>query len=373
MRKGVARRIVWTLPVLVLGLATASLLADSGPNHQVKQTPPIQLGTSGGSADDIGHAFCCGGTLGSAVLYNGKLHILSNNHILARLGNAVPGEDTIQPGLIDSGCRVDADNIVGDFIGDVVPLNTANVDVALSLARAGMVDKNGAILDIGPPCPRPLTTPTVGMGVVKSGRTTGCQNGTVQAVNLTVQVLYQSGCGEGRKFFLTYTNQIDTTRISAGGDSGSLILSADGLQPTALLYAGSSTDTIGNPIQDVISALTAGGNSFSFIGSNKSCSTTGFTCPAAATAAATVAGGAGQGPSDSDVDFARRIKEAHEPQLFSPPGVIGVGVGADEKDATRAVIVVYVLSGGGSRPQGLPAELDGVRVRVIPTDPFVAY
>jgi len=363
---------VWIVPVAVLCLATVALLADSGPAHQVKQTPPIKLGTSGSGADFIGPAFCCGGTLGSAVLYGGQLHILSNNHILAQSGSAAPGEDTLQPGLIDSACQVDGDNIVGDFIGNVVPLGTANVDVALSLARSGMVDTSGAILDIGPPCPSPLLAPTIGMGVVKSGRTTGCSNGTVQATNVNVKIQYQVGCNQGKKFTITYTNQISTTRISAGGDSGSLILSTDGLKPTALLYAGSSTVTIGNPIEDVINAFTTTGKSFSFVGSNKSCSTAGFACPAAAVAAPAAAF-VGLGPSAGEVEFARRIKERHEPDLFARPGVVGVGVGSAEGDPTRAAIVVYVVSHDGARPRGLPAELDGVKVRVIPTEPFVAF
>ena len=164
-----------------------------------------------------------------------------------------------------------------------------------------------------------------------------------------------------------------TTRLSAPGDSGSLILSADGLHPTALLYAGSSTETVGNPIQDVIKAFTATGKSFGFVGANRSCNTKNFLCPStAASAGGTVRGH--QGPSATEIDIARRIKEAHEPELFARPGILGVGVGAADEDPTRAVIVIYVDNGGGvALSHGLPSEIDGVRVKVIPTDPFVAF
>ncbi len=368
------RSFVWPFAAIVGAVVLAApLLADSGPNHQVKQTPPIQLGTSGGSANDISHAFCCGGTLGSAVLYGGQLHILSNNHILARSGSAVAGEDTLQPGLIDSSCSATG-NIVGDFIGNVVPLGT-NVDAALSLARSGMVDASGAIIDLpAPPCSVPAQA-TVNMPILKSGRTTGCANGTVQAVNVNLSIRYQKGCGSGRKFTISYTNQVSTTNISAGGDSGSLILSQTGLQPVALLYAGSSSVTIGNPIQEVISTFQATGKTFSFVGTDMC--TTSFACPTGphpgpAGAVANSVAAAGIGPSAADIDFVRQLKERHEPGLFSRPGVLGVGVGAADDDPTEAVIVVYVEASPNAHPRGLPSEIEGVKVRVIPTDPFVA-
>jgi hypothetical protein len=358
---GVTIRIVLWCAV-ALALAVGPLPADNGPNHQVKQAPPVKMGTSGGSANDSSRAFCCGGTLGSLVSYKGVHHILSNNHVLARSGAATAGEDTLQPGLIDTGCNGSNSNIVGDFAGDIVPLGTKNVDAALSVVRSGQVDTSGAILDIGPPCDT-IQNATVGLSVAKSGRTTGLTTGTVEATNVTVSVQYQRGCGSGRKFTITYTNQVAISdgSFSDPGDSGSLIVSNDGTpHPTALLYAGSSTTTIGNPIADVVSAF-GGSASFGFVGN--SCTSSASIWGATA---------AGPVPSENDLDFARVIKERHEPDLLARPGVLGVGVGADERDPGRAVIVVYLEAGRGLS-RGMPEELDGVKVRVIPTDPFVAY
>src|SRR5262245_41505005 len=121
----------WILPVLAL-LPARIANADGGANHRVKQTPPVQMGTSGGSANDRSGAFCCGGTLGALVVRDGVLCILSNNHVLARSGSAAGGEDTVQPGLIDTNCSAGGSNIVGDFAGNIVPLGTGNVDAALS-------------------------------------------------------------------------------------------------------------------------------------------------------------------------------------------------------------------------------------------------
>lgn len=353
---------IWTgLLVVVLATVLAGgqlALADDGPDHQAIQVPPVKMGTSGGSIDDVSRAFCCSGTLGGLVLYDDGVHILSNNHVLARSGSAVVGEETLQPGLIDTGCRSTSSNFIGDFIGDVVPLGTANVDAALSLARAGMVDETGYILDIGVPCTE-TQTPAIGMSVMKSGRTTGFTTGTITALDMTVTIKYQPKCGSGKGFNITAYNQVATGVMSAGGDSGSLLFSDDGTpNPVALLYAGSSVATIYNPIQDVVAAFTAGGHSFSFVGA---------TCGATAAESSAVA------LDPDDVDNTRRVKAAHEKELFGHPGVIGVGVGAGEADPTAAAVVVFLHSPSGKIPQGIPFEVEGKEVRVIFTDPFVAH
>src|SRR5213083_1629407 len=98
--------------------ACFALLASSaalGANHQTYQTRPIQLGTSGGNVNDISHAFCCSGTLGSLVTDGANQYILSNNHILARVNRASPGEAASQPGLVDLGCNVPASDYVANL------------------------------------------------------------------------------------------------------------------------------------------------------------------------------------------------------------------------------------------------------------------
>lgn len=252
---------------IVLAVVTACcmtpVLADGGPNHRVRTT---SFGSSGGNAQDSTHAFCCGGTLGSLVSKGGVQYILSNNHVLARVDQAAAGEAITQPGLIDNGCRVAT--VVANF-SEAVTLGTRNVDAALAALQAGQMDPSGKILDIGVPCATPVT-PQVGLTVSKSGRTTGCTTGTIGSINTDVSVRYQKNCGNGRKFLISYTNQvvINSTNFSAGGDSGSLIVSgtcsATGSEtdgdnaPVALLFAGSSTTVVGNPIQDVVNALGIG-------------------------------------------------------------------------------------------------------------------
>ncbi|MEO6710498.1 MAG: hypothetical protein ABIP42_13035, partial [Planctomycetota bacterium] len=91
---------IW-IPSITAFVSLSAAYVDGGAQHRTQQTPPVKMGTSGGSANDASHLYCCGGTLGSLVRRDGVLCILSNNHILARSGSAVAGEDTIQPGLID--------------------------------------------------------------------------------------------------------------------------------------------------------------------------------------------------------------------------------------------------------------------------------
>ena len=346
----------------VLAVAAASLaLAPSAVNaaNTAKQTPPIQLGTSGGSVKDVTTQFCCGGTLGSLVKRDGTSYILSNNHVLARSGSAASGEDIVQPGLIENNCSATGLNTVADYAGNIVPLGSHNVDTALATVRSGQVTTTGQILGIGVPC-NTTGTPTVGLSVKKAGRTTGLTTGHIQAINVSVQIQYETQCNGGSTFNETYTNQISITpgTFSGGGDSGSLILSSTN-HPVGLLFAGSSQATIGNRIADVVSAYTAGGHTFSFVGNTCSTFAADELLPSI---------------SDSEVAFATSVKQAHEAELFAKSGVLGVGVGKvdDDEKSTEGAIIVYVESSRGAVARNLPTVLDGVKVRVIPTDPFVA-
>jgi hypothetical protein len=213
------------------------------------------FGVSGGNINDISRAFCCSGTLGSLVTAGGTQYALSNNHVLARQDQAAAGEDISQPGLIDSGCQ--PATIVADFTR-AVPLGY-NVDCAVAALRAGQMDSTGFIEGIGT-ISSVVKPPAIGLAVEKSGRTTGTTTGTIASINTSVNVQYQIRCGQGRKYTISYTNQvvINSNSFSAGGDSGSLIVTSNTChQAVALLFAGSSTTTIGNPIGEVVTKLDA--------------------------------------------------------------------------------------------------------------------
>jgi hypothetical protein len=334
--------------------------------NQVKQLTPVKLGTSGGNVHDASKAFCCSGTLGSLVTKGDVQYILSNNHVLADSDTATVGDAISQPGLVDVGCNAGATQTVATF-SQAIPLHTGNnVDAAIAEVVPGEVDTSGFILEIGNPASTtaPDDSTALGRTVAKSGRTTGLTCATINSVSTNVKVRYQQGCGKGRKFTVAYVNQvlISSNSFSAGGDSGSLIVTADTVRPIALLFAGSSTTTIGNRISDVTSAL-----GVSFVGPTSTTPT--FTCPVAAASAATSTGRSIVSPAG----FARAVaaKERHADRLMLDDAVIGVGVGASSEDRSEAVVLIYLEEGRAHSP--LPAELDGVRTEVVRTDAFRAF
>lgn len=342
-------------------------LADGGANHRVRNQ---HFGVSGGNVNDITARFCCSGTLGALITDGTNQYVLSNNHVLARGDKAVAGEDVSQPGLIDSNCQVST--VVADFTG-AAPLGS-NVDAAVAQLRPGTMDSTGFIEDIGVPGTTTVN-PSVGLGVAKSGRTTGFTTGTIASINTSVSVQYQASCGSGKKFVVAYTNQvvINSSTFSAGGDSGSLIVTNNASHnPVALLFAGSSSTTIGNPIGPVLTTLSSVlGRTFSFGGGaaptpkGKGHQTAGERQPF-------VPGLEGLMPQlpQQAADRASAVLEVHRANLMFQPGVIGAGVGLGRTD-NEAAIVIYVNKNAGNKPI-LPDDIEGVPVTVILTDEFIA-
>lgn len=354
---------------LISGSLVAPGLADNGPNHRVRNQ---RFGVSGGNVNDASRRFCCSGTLGALVTDGTTQYILSNNHVLARGDQAVAGEDVSQPGLIDSNCSIAT--VVGDFT-IASPLGS-NVDAAIAQLRPGTMDSTGFIEDIGVPS-RSVVLPTVGLSVAKSGRTTGFTTGTIGSINTSVNVQYTRDCGGGKKFTVGYTGQvvINSSTFSAGGDSGSLIVTNNSAHnPVALLFAGSSSATIGNPASLVLTRLSAVlGRTLSFVGSGTASATTqnGKSVSGSEPFVRGFGGEMPQLPLQAS-DRATTVLETHRANLMATPGVIGAGVGATSENDSEPAIVVYVDRTSGHRPVFAPS-LDGVAVRVVHTDPFVAF
>lgn len=343
-------------------------LADGGPNHQVRN---LHLGVSGGNVNDITKRFCCSGTLGALVTDGTTQYILSNNHVLARVDQAVAGEDVSQPGLVDSNCGIAT--VVADFTG-ASPLGS-NVDAAVAQLRPGLMDGTGFIEDIGVPDSAVLS-PSVGLAVAKSGRTTGFTTGTISAINASVNVQYQQNCGQGKKFVVSYTNQvvISSATFSAGGDSGSLIVSNNTAHnPVALLFAGNSTTTIGNPIGEVLTKLgSALGRTFSFVSGNGNGK--GPKAPLNSSEQQPFVPGIEslmpQLPAQA-AERASAVLENHRANIMFQPGVMGTGVGLSGRADGEAAIVVYVNKDSRAKPI-LPDNFEGIPVTVVLTDQFIA-
>jgi hypothetical protein len=237
-------------------------------SHTEIQTPPIQLGTSGGWRYDLANGYCCGGTLGSLVQVGSTQRIMSNYHVLEAdivLGGnnkvAETGDFVIQPGLIDVGCNAaNAQNVGTLVVTNSLPNN--NVDVSTATVIPGMVRTDGAILEIGTISSTTIAA-YVGQPVKKSGRTTGLTRSTVSGLNATVSITYEDECAGSTAFTKTFTGQIvianKRSAFLAGGDSGSLMVQDVSTNPKAvgLLFAGSTQTAIANPIDEVLSFLGA--------------------------------------------------------------------------------------------------------------------
>ena len=228
----------------------------------------------------IGHVDITAGTLGCLVTRNGQLFILSNNHVLANSNAAEKGDPIIQPGRYDGGTIEDQIATLEDF----VPINFGTSPPTCPIA-AGMEsflnwvarllgsshrvmafqevpDRNlvdaaiarplsddlveRRILEIG--VPKGSREATLGTNVKKSGRTTGFTTGRITQIDVTVQVSY----GEGKT--ATFEDQLMAGAMSKGGDSGSAVLDQEDYV-IGLLFAGSDTTTIINPIEFVLEAL----------------------------------------------------------------------------------------------------------------------
>jgi hypothetical protein len=237
-------------------------------SHTAKQAPPIQLGTSGGWSKDLANGYCCSGTLGSLVLIGSTQYILGNYHVfesdIVSGGNnttAQTGDPIIQPGLVDVNCNKNLAQTVATLVKKS-SLPNSNVDCAIAKVVSGMVRTDGAILEIGPISQTTLAA-SLNLAVKKSGRTTGLSRSRISGLNATIRVVYDNECAGGTAFTKTFTGQIVITnhgkKFLNSGDSGSLMVQDVATKPRAvgLLFAGSSTSAIANPIGQVLSFLGA--------------------------------------------------------------------------------------------------------------------
>ena len=230
--------------LLVGGSLLTSGLADSGANHKTRN---MHLGVSGGNVNDTTRAFCCSGTLGSLVTDGTTTYILSNNHVLAASNLGKPGDLILQPGPFDGGV-FPADGVATLERFEPIVFGMSGYNLVDAAVARPTYSRNVTSSIIGVVMPRGVDQAFVGSAVIKVGRTTQVTAGRVLAVNATVLVGgYPGGTAQFR-------HQILTTAMSAGGDSGSLLMDAN-LSAVGLLFAGSARITIHNHIGNVEAAL----------------------------------------------------------------------------------------------------------------------
>jgi hypothetical protein len=353
------------------------LVVASNPNQQA-QSIPVKLGTSGGNTNDSSVqgslVYCCGGTLGSLLQRNGTYYILSNNHVLARSDSASIGDAIIQPGLIDANCTTTGTTTVGNLTQYVnLEATGTNVDAAIAQIVSGTVDTGGNILSLGSTATGSIPDPgpphagsgiiaNVGEAVAKSGRSSSLTCSSVDAIDVQTSVSYQKGCNTGQSFSVTYTGQVSVAggTFSAAGDSGSLIVDANTADPVALLYGGSDTDTVGNPVGDVLTALQdSQGNQPTFVGSSATHNVIGCTLASNIVKTAQTQFAL----SSAQIAQAQHVRDMHAPELLSNPYIQAIGVGASIDHPGEPAIILVVNPAQSAI--AIPAELDGIVTRVV--------
>ena len=323
----------------------------------------------------IGHYQTSAGTFGCVVndRESGELMILSNNHVLANSNNAQIGDPILQPGPADGGI-IEEDIIA--FLERFIPIqftaspsscSVANAYVSFGNKIAQFVGSNHRLLalqsnplasnQVDAAVAKPLDvemiqaeileigeiigiTPAVlGKLVRKTGRTSGFRTGEITVLHATVNVSY------GQAGSATFDDQIITSPMSVGGDSGSLLVAGDSLHAVGLLFGGSNQATVFNPIDRVLDQLNVEFKSKS--------------------------GAEQKAGIKNSVDKVQAIKQAYEEQLMSKANVVGVGIGLRRKGGVRTdevalqVLVTQKVPPANLAPSDLiPSEIEGVPVDV---------
>jgi hypothetical protein len=197
-----------------------------------RRVRPLVPGTS------VAHPDVTAGTLGAFVVdADGRVLLLSNNHVLADTDRASVGDPVLSPGPADGGrSGVDRVATLTAFeplapTGNVLDLAVATVDDPAAVG--GNAVPEGVLSGV-------VEEVLDGLAVAKTGRTTGHTTGTVTAVELD-GVTVDYGRGQLLSFDDCLEVEGDGRAFSDGGDSGSVVYALDGLSALGLLFAGSTT------------------------------------------------------------------------------------------------------------------------------------
>ena len=206
----------------------------------------------------LGHTAVTVGTFGCVVRKKGDangLYVLSNAHVLANEGLAVPGDGILQPGSLDGGSS-DGDSFAR--LTDFVPFEFTEssfpnlVDAAIAkVRRRTWAGPKLRILDIAPA--GVSRTVRRGMHIKKVGRTTDYTTGVITDIHLRLALKYHRPSGSGRAR-VGFRDQVLCTRYSAGGDSGSVVLNNND-KIVGLHFAGAASGSVFNRITHVLHLL----------------------------------------------------------------------------------------------------------------------
>ena len=209
----------------------------------------LEGGVSMGPSRSV-NGYIFAGTLGAIVIdkATNQHAALTNFHVACVDSGWHVGDRMVQPSRIDTGV------VPTDEFGAIARATLSSAVDGAVVSIDSSKATQCSIVEIGNV--RGTKPAALGMAVRKRGRTTGLTYGTVDGLSLSVNIDYGDGIGVH-----LLTNQVsiaaDTTHnpmFSDHGDSGSVIVDSSGYV-VALLFAGSGSGTVGNPIASVLSEL----------------------------------------------------------------------------------------------------------------------
>ncbi len=205
------------------------------------------------------------GTFGAITTKDGSLFALSNNHVFSACNHIPKGQPIMSPSNMDCGPNIIAPREIARHSGlielrsgapEFVP--TTSIDAAYAEITPEAVSSwQGG--DDGYDTPASTTRLSVGMSVKKVGRTTGLTHGIVESVVPDyLSIPYQC-----KKFTATVWFQNIWMVKAVGdlfalcGDSGSLVVTEDGMTTVGLLFAATKKGDYGYviPIDSILESL----------------------------------------------------------------------------------------------------------------------
>ena len=237
--------------------------------------PPVPMSTASGSSrfSAPGGRFACGssitvapvhgvGTLGALVrLPDGKLYGLSNNHVTGDCNHTEVGMHVMCPSGIDAEVGKLPPTAIGTH-SRLTPINSGDP------GQIGRQELDAAIFEITDEnlvtswqgnmeydTPVAVASPAAHLRVKKVGRTTGLTTGKINAEIVTpVAIPYKSPKNNSVAHFtgLWSVSTLSGEPFADGGDSGSLVVTADGSAAVGIVLGGQGAMTLIIPIQKVL-------------------------------------------------------------------------------------------------------------------------